>query len=98
MIEGEYGLGGAGPDPMRAMMATFVTLLVAGMIPLMPFLFGLPDAFRLSSLLTLAVFFGIGAMKSRWSLAPWWRSGLETLLIGGTAAAIVFGVGTLFHA
>ena len=98
MVEGEYGLGGADPDPMRAAMATFVAFLVAGMIPLMPFLFGLPDAFRLSSLLTLAVFFSIGAMKSRWSLAPWWRSGLETLLIGGTAAAIVFGVGTLFHA
>lgn len=98
MVDGEYGLGGADPEPMRAAMATFLAFLAAGMIPLLPFLFGIEDAFRLSSVLTLMVFFGIGAMKSRWSLAPWWRSGLETLLIGGTAAVIAYGVGTLFHA
>jgi VIT1/CCC1 family predicted Fe2+/Mn2+ transporter len=44
------------------------------------------------------VFFSIGALKSYWSLAPWWRSGLETLAIGGVAAAIAFGVGSMFHA
>ena len=68
------------------------------MVPLLPFLFGLPGAFALSALMTMGVFFAIGALKSHWSLAPWWRSGTETLLIGGLAAAIAFGVGTLFHA
>jgi VIT1/CCC1 family predicted Fe2+/Mn2+ transporter len=67
------------------------------MIPLLPFLFGLNDAFRLSTIATLLTFFAIGAFKSKWSLAPWWRSGLETLLIGGTAAAIAYFVGTLFN-
>jgi len=43
------------------------------------------------------VFFVIGTLKSRWSLKSWWRSGSETLLIGGTAASIAYGVGTLFH-
>jgi len=58
---------------------------------------GLEDAFRISTLLTLITFFAIGAYKSKWSLAPWWRSGLETLLIGGTAAAIAYLVGTMFE-
>ena len=98
MMEGEYGLGGVDPHPMRAALATFLSFLVAGMIPLLPFLFGLSGGFALSAWMTAAVFFAIGALKSRWSLAPWWRSGIETLLIGGVAASIAYVVGTLFAA
>ncbi len=98
MLEGEYGLSDADPHPMRAAMATFLAFLVAGMVPLVPFLIGHPEAFRLSAGMTLAVFFAIGAFKSRWSLARWWMSGMETLAIGGGAAAIAYFVGTLFHA
>lgn len=75
MLEGEYGLGGIDPHPMRAAMATFLSFLVAGMIPLVLFLLGLEGAFALSAWMTAAVFFAIGALKSIWSLAPWWRSG-----------------------
>lgn len=96
MLEGEYGLASVDPHPLKAAWATFAAFLSAGMIPLLPFLFGLDDAFRISTILTLATFFAIGAFKSRWSLAPWWKSGLETLIIGGTAAAIAYFVGTLF--
>jgi hypothetical protein len=35
----------------------------------------------------------VGAIKSRWSPAPWWRFGLETLFIGMSAAAVAFAVG-----
>ncbi|WP_170774850.1 VIT1/CCC1 transporter family protein [Ruegeria conchae] len=97
MIEGEYGLGSVDPHPMKAAMATFFAFLVAGMIPLLPFLFSIEGAFTVSAWMTAGVFFAIGAMKSRWSLAPWWRSGAETLLIGGLAAGIAFLVGSLFH-
>ncbi len=97
MLEGEYGLSGVDPHPIRAALATFVAFLVAGVIPLLPFVFGLANAFQLASVLTGFVFFGIGALKSRWSLVPWWRSGLETLLIGGVAALIAYGVGSLFN-
>ncbi len=97
MIEGEYGLGSVDPHPIKAAMATFIAFLVAGMIPLLPFLLSFENAFNVSAWMTAGVFFAIGAMKSRWSLAPWWRSGGETLLIGGAAAAIAFWVGSLFH-
>ncbi len=97
MIEGEYGLGSVDPHPMKAAMATFLAFLIAGLIPLLPFLAGVDAAFSTSAWMTLGVFFAIGALKSRWSLAPWWRSGLETLAIGGAAAAIAFLVGSLFH-
>ena len=97
MLEGEYGLGGVDPHPLRAAMATFFSFLVAGMVPLMPFVLGLDNAFPLSAWMTGAVFFAIGTLKSRWSLKSWWRSGAETLLIGGTAASIAYIVGTLFQ-
>lgn len=98
MIEGEYGLAGVDPHPMRAAVATFLAFLAAGLVPLVPFMLGLADAFTLSAWMTAAVFFAIGALKSRWSLAPWWQSGIETLLIGGVAAGLAYAVGTLFHA
>lgn len=96
MLEGEYGLAPVAPDPMRAALVTFGAFMVAGMVPLMPFLLGMTDAFAISTTLTLVCFFGIGAAKSIWSLSPWWRSGLETLAIGGAAAALAYGVGGLF--
>jgi VIT1/CCC1 family predicted Fe2+/Mn2+ transporter len=97
MIEGEYGLGSVDPHPVKAAMATFLAFLVAGMVPLLPFLLALDSAFTLSVCMTMGVFFAIGALKSRWSLTPWWRSGLETFAIGGAAAMIAYFVGSLFH-
>ena len=93
----EYGLSPVEPRPFRAAFATFVAFLAAGLVPLLPFMFGLSAAFAWATWTTAAVFFLIGALKSRWSLAPWWRSGGETLAIGGLAAAIAFLVGSLFR-
>ncbi|SHG76739.1 VIT1/CCC1 transporter family protein [Marivita hallyeonensis] len=97
MMEGEYGLASVDPHPLRAAWATFIAFLIAGMIPLLPFLFGLQNAFTISTVATMATFFAIGAYKSKWSLSPWWRSGLETFFIGGIAALIAYFVGTLFN-
>jgi hypothetical protein len=35
----------------------------------------------------------IGSLKSRWSVRSAWRSGLETLVIGGVAAGLAFATG-----
>lgn len=96
MLDGEYGLGPVDPHPIRAALVTFGAFLAAGVVPLLPFLFGMDAAFGVSIGLTLAVFFAIGSLKSHWALTPWWRSGCETLAIGGTAAGIAYAVGSLF--
>ncbi len=96
MLEGEYGIGSVDPHPLRAALVTFGAFLVAGAVPLMPFLIGLAHGFTVASVLTLITFFAIGSLKSIWSLSPWWRSGLETLAIGGVAAGIAYWVGSLF--
>jgi len=97
MLTDEYGLTKDEPHPMRAALTTFGAFLAAGSIPLIPFVLGLPSAFQISVVATLATFFLVGTVKSRWSLSSWWRSGAETLLVGALAALIAFGVGGLFH-
>jgi len=97
MLVDEYGLSPVDPHPMRAALTTFAAFLAAGIVPLVPFLFGSGTAFQVSLVMTAFVFFAIGTLKSRWSLSPWWKSGLETLTIGGLAAGIAFVVGSLFR-
>jgi VIT1/CCC1 family predicted Fe2+/Mn2+ transporter len=80
-------------DPFKSALSTFVAFLLCGAIPLLPFLFEARNAFGFSLLLTALVFFAIGSVKSRWSLATWWRSGIETLAIGLGAAAIAYIIG-----
>lgn len=96
MLTEEYGLSPVSPAPLRAASITFAAFMMAGIVPLVPFALNLTNAFALSITATSVVFFTIGALKSRWSLAPWWVSGMETLLIGGTAALIAYLVGGLF--
>lgn len=97
MLTDEYGLTLDAPNPLKAALATFAAFLIAGAIPLMPFVLGLEPAFQISIYATLLTFFLIGTGKSYWSLAKWWWSGAETLAIGATAALIAYGVGALFR-
>jgi VIT1/CCC1 family predicted Fe2+/Mn2+ transporter len=50
-------------------------------------------AFWIASTVTSLMFLAIGALKSRWSIQPWWKSGLGTLMIGGGAAAVAYAIG-----
>lgn len=96
ILADDHGLGPSDPAPFHAAAVTLIAFLCAGFVPLIPFLIALERPFQTSAILTSVVFLAIGAAKSGWSLAPWWRSALETLLVGGSAAVIAYGVGTLF--
>lgn len=97
MLREEYGLPHEVRSARLAAAMTFSAFLLCGAVPLLPYLApagwsgGAP--FGLSCLLTGLVFFGIGAGRSRWSLAPWWRAGLETFATGGIAAVLAYGAG-----
>jgi VIT1/CCC1 family predicted Fe2+/Mn2+ transporter len=97
MLTDEYGLSLEVPRPLQAALATFIAFLIAGSVPLIPFLLGLSQAFTIAMVATGVTFFVIGTAKSYWSLSRWWRSGAETLLIGALAASIAYFVGSLFH-
>ncbi len=93
MLSEEYGVALNDKSPFHAGLMTFVAFLICGLVPLIPFIVGTTEAFLYSSVATGFTFFCIGALKSRWSLISWWWSGMETFLIGSTAAAIAYFVG-----
>lgn len=95
MLVEEYGLSTNLRSPMKSALSTMASFILFGSIPLLPFLLGLTNAFAISLGMTFLAFFLIGTIKSKWSLATWWRSGLETLLIGLAASALAYGVGYL---
>lgn len=87
----EYGLSPAVKSPVHAALNTSASFVLCGLVPLVSYLIGYNLAWCVVA--TGFVFFGIGAAKSRWSLAHWATSGLETLLIGMGAAAVSFLIG-----
>lgn len=97
MLTDEYGLTKDEPHPKKAALATFGAFLLAGSVPLVPFVLGVQNAFQISVFATLITFFLIGTGKSKWSLSKWWWSGAETLFIGSLAALIAYSVGGLFN-
>ena len=93
MLTEEYGLPLEPRSAWRAALATFSAFGFCGLVPLIPFLLGLNHPFTVSVILTGAVFFIIGSVKSRWSTVSWWRSGISTLAVGGIAASLAYAVG-----
>jgi VIT1/CCC1 family predicted Fe2+/Mn2+ transporter len=101
MLREEWGLQINPPPPVRVGAVTFMAFLLAGMIPLTPLFFsgtlGVRETFLLSALATAVAFVLIGAIRSTVVREPVVRSSLETLVIGGVAAALAFGVGALLR-
>lgn len=93
MIRDEYGLPAAVRSPWRAAGSTFSAFLLCGLVPLIPFVADLKEAFWTAVAVTGLMFVLIGALKSRWSIQPWWYSGLGTLAVGGGAAAVAYAIG-----
>ena len=95
MLVEAHGLGPVDPRPLRAALTTFAAFVACGLVPPVPFLLALQAPFGPSVAATMLVFVAIGAVKSRWTGETAWRAGGETLLIGGVAAGIAYGVGVL---
>jgi len=93
MLQGEYGVTSVRPNPGGAAIATFGSFLVCGMVPLLPFLLKMEQAITTAALATCLVFFLVGAGKTLWTNRKWWLSGLETLVIGASAAGIAYFCG-----
>ena len=95
-----FELGLEEPQPSRAWKSALTIALayvIGGMIPLSAYLL-LPDArvaLRLSVVVTLVALGVFGGIKGRFTGVPVLRSGLQTSVIGGLAAAAAFGIARL---
>jgi VIT1/CCC1 family predicted Fe2+/Mn2+ transporter len=96
-----FELGLEEPDPTRAgrSAATIAaSYIVGGLIPLAPYIFMQQDVRRalwISVVVTLLALFTFGCIKGHFTGVKPWRGGLQTVLVGGLAAAAAFFIARL---
>jgi predicted membrane protein (TIGR00267 family) len=85
-------------NPIKAGVLCGVSFGLAALVPILPFAFPVSswEALIGSIIGTMATLFGVGAMKTIFSRKSWVWSGLEMMVIGASAAAITYMIGTLF--
>lgn len=103
MMSEELGYATTEPNELRAATSTFAAFVAVGFLPLIPFVYdlaapgSLDGAFAWSAAMAAVAFFAVGSMKARFVVQRWWRSGIETLAVGGVAATVAYFVGALLQ-
>ncbi|MGH9616076.1 MAG: VIT1/CCC1 transporter family protein [Acidobacteriaceae bacterium] len=94
-----FELGLEKPASFRARQSATViafSYIAGGIIPLIPYmLLGVSSALQASVVITLIALFFFGAVKGRLTGGGTWRSGLQTVLIGGLAAGAAYALARL---
>jgi len=99
MMQEELGIMEENKPPFMSGLATFISFIVAGFIPLLFFVLalGLPGlkqySFGMSFLLTGIALFTVGSLRVLVTGIKWWRSGLEMLFVGGLTALGAYLIG-----
>lgn len=86
--------------PARHGIATLLAFVVAGAVPLLPYVVPVAVDFRFTAsvVLTLLTLFVVGSMRALVTVDRWWAAGLEMLLLGILVAAAAYGSGALVAA
>lgn len=83
--------------PIRHGTATFLAFVIAGAVPLLPYLFPGDGSSRFlwSTALSLAVLFAVGAARARVGTGSWWSNGLEMLGLGVLVGVVAYAAGAV---
>ncbi|HRW37096.1 MAG TPA: VIT1/CCC1 transporter family protein [Aquihabitans sp.] len=100
MLQLEHGFPSEPARPLGAAVATFVAFVVVGSVPLLPFVadqagLAVSAPFAWSAGLTAAAFVLVGVARGVAVGLPRWRTAVETVAVGGAAAALAYVVGSL---
>src|ERR1700678_333027 len=82
------------PSPLLAGAASLFAFSLGALVPLLPYLLGLPKLAATLVITAVALIAG-GMVVGKITGRPVLRSGLRQLLLGGLAVAVTFGVGHL---
>ncbi len=98
-----FELGLEEPEANRARQSAITiasSYVVGGMVPLLPYILlnESSRALAASVVITLLALVVFGAVKGRLTGTGAWRSGLQTVLIGGLAAGAAYALARLFNA
>lgn len=84
-------------SPMVAAVSSFAAFAVGASLPVLPYLLG-ATALLPGLAVTLVALFLCGAVVTQMTSRTWWYGGLRQMLLGGAAAALTYGVGTVVGA
>jgi VIT1/CCC1 family predicted Fe2+/Mn2+ transporter len=99
MMREELGLEEPAPNAALWSAARIAgSYAIAGLVPLVPYWFplSLGRALVYSSILTMIALAAFGAVKGRFIGTSSLRSAGQTVLVGGTAAAVAYAIGRVF--
>lgn len=95
MLAHELGLQEENGSPIKHGLATFTAFIIAGAIPLIPYLFcSGPNCFIYSATAAAITLWTAGALRTLITGVNWLRGGLEMLGIGSIAALAAYGIGS----
>jgi len=103
MMREELGLIEDRQNPYLVGLTTFVSFLLFGFIPLVLYVIRYLQGgdssglFPYSAVMTGIALFLVGVLRSRFTYRPWLRSGVEILLVGGSAGALSYLVGVMLR-
>lgn len=104
MVQEELGLSKKQVEaPIKNSAIVFFSFFISGFMPLMAYAFTILTSWNSSYLflaaciITSATMFIVGALREIVTGLNWFRSGLEMLISGGTAAAVAYFIGFLLH-
>lgn len=87
-------------DAAKHGAVTWLSFVLAGLVPLLPYLAGMRSgsAFEVSLSASAATLFGVGAARTMVTRRSMWQSGLEMLLVGALAGGAGFLAGLVVDA
>lgn len=80
-------------------LMTFVSFVIAGSVPLLPYFFALIFGIDLASPLLISclgtgvALFLVGVARTLVTKGSWWRNGLQVLMVGAAAAGVAYFLG-----
>lgn len=98
MMVNELGIiPGEEESPWKNGLATFIAFAFAGLLPLLPFVFGfhLGSKFQAAIIMTGVALFAVGSLRSIFTKKNWLIAGIEMLFVGALAAVSAYGIGYL---
>jgi VIT1/CCC1 family predicted Fe2+/Mn2+ transporter len=100
MMQYETGMSDpSGDAPIARGMMTFVSFIVFGLAPLLPYflLDPVPSTFMVSVFATFAALVALGSLRWQVTTTTLARCVGESVLVGGTCAAVAYAVGVAFR-
>lgn len=100
MLAEEHGIhSGELTNPLLRAFITFLSFVIFGSIPILPYLFSIPEASRFPAALisTFLALLLVGLTRSFITGERWFRGPLEIVSVGLVCAAVAYGIGAFLR-